>query len=171
MRQVLSIATLFALWFAGSPSLAQVPKVGDRFGDWVFTCKALSAEETVCALIQTVTIQAQQGRGRILTLNLRRVEDRKAEERKIALFALLPLGIYLPTGVAARVDQGPQFSMLLTTCTQTGCEAETELDGKTLGALKAGQQLFIGFKTSSQSEVLTIAASLKGVTKGLEALP
>ena len=171
MRPVLAITTVFTLALAGSAGLAQSPKVGERFGDWVFTCKALSSEQTVCALTQTVTVKAQQGRGRILTLLLRRLEDQETKRRKIILLALLPLGIYLPTGVAARIDQGPQFPLQLRTCTQTGCEAAAELVDKTLGAFKAGNQLFIGFKTAAKGKVFTIPASLKGVTKGLEALP
>ena len=40
----------------GLPAAAQEskPKVGDRIGDWGFQCQAVSANQNICGLIQTI---------------------------------------------------------------------------------------------------------------------
>lgn len=168
-----AIVFLLAL-LAAAPVLAQ-PKSGDKFGDWLFTCKALGPDKTECGLTQTVTVQQQgQAQSRILSLYLQRVapgEEAKDKTAKIYLFAIVPLGIFLPSGIAAKVDQGEQFEFAVRTCVASGCEAVVELDEAKLTAMRAGQKLLVGFKPSPAGKTIVVPASLNGITKGLAALP
>lgn len=164
-----ALAFALLLCLAAPQARAEAPKSGDHFGDWIFTCRALGPGQTECGLAQTISIKSDKGQGRILSLYLQRRKIEK--ERKLVLYAIVPLGIYLPTGVAARVDKGEQFPLLVRTCTAGGCEAVTEIDDAKLAQLKAGQTLAVGFKPNAQGKTYTVPASLKGITKGLEALP
>ena len=139
-------------------------KVGERIGDWTFQCQAISAKETICALTQAfINKQANQ---RILTLTLRPF----GPDKKLMLFALLPLGVYLPTGLTGTIDDGTPFFYTWQRCTNQGCEASTEIDATRRTAMKAGKVLAVSFKGQADAEPLVVSASLKGITQGLKEL-
>lgn len=158
-------AMTFALCFFSLAGQAQTaPKVGDAIGDWIFNCRALSATETLCFLNQTIA-EAKSKR-QIMSLTLRKV----GPEKKLALIVNVPLGVYLATGIGAKVDEGEQFNLIWQTCNQQGCQAALSLDEAKKKALKSGKQLLVGFKGRPDAKAVTVAASLKGVTAGLKAL-
>jgi len=159
-----------ALLFVAGQTQADAPKVGDKFGDWIFACKALGPEKTVCAIVQNIDYQTEQVQKRLLTLTVRRLQSPESKTSKTILLARLPLGIFLPSGVAARIDETEQFPMFVQTCSQMGCEAVVELDKQKLRGMKAGKKLFIGFKVQANSKVVTIPASLIGFSKGIAVL-
>ena len=138
-----------------------VPKVGDRIGDWNFQCKAVSEKQNICALIQTLI--NSETKERILTLVLRRA----GKDKKLALFATAPLGIFLAPGIAGKVDDGTPFKFIWQRCTMKGCQAATVVDAELEKALKAGNQLIIGFESD---QTIALGASLKGIAKGIKAL-
>lgn len=140
------------------------PKVGDRIGDWTFQCRAVSANKNVCSLNQTlVDKETRQPR---LALTLRRI----GSDRKLALFVMAPLGVFLAAGIAGKVDEGKQFDFAWQRCTRQGCQAAAIVDAELEGALKAGARLRVAFKLQPSAEFITYAASLKGVTQGLTAI-
>ena len=67
-----------------------------------------------------------------MNLTIRRSDNAKTKTRRAMLAALMPLGIFLPAGVAARNDKGEQFALVPQTCTKNGCEAAVVLNDKTL---------------------------------------
>ena len=140
------------------------PNVGDRFGDWTYICKALSKKRTVCALTQTrVNPRTKQ---RVLKLTFRKM----GKSGKLALIVAAPLGIHLATGMGGKVDKGKQFTLVWQSCTNQGCTAAVEVDDKLGIAIRAGKQLLIAFKPRANVDALKFAVSLRGVTRGLEAL-
>lgn len=141
-----------------------VPKVGDRIGDWNFLCKALSEKQNVCALIQTLI--NSETKEKVLTLVLRRV----GKDRKLALFATAPLGIYLDAGIAGKIDDGKPFTFSWQRCTTKGCQAVAVVDAELEKALKAGNRLMIGFEAQPNAQTVALDASLKGLASGLKAL-
>ncbi len=149
---------------------AQAPKVGDKFGDWNFNCRAVGQDTTVCGLYQIVLWETESGKSPIMNLTIRRFDDTKTKTRRTVLAALMPLGIFLPAGVAARIDKGEQFALVPQTCSKNGCEAAVVLNDKTLATLKAGKELFVGFQVGLGGKVVTVSVSLAGITKGLTAL-
>ncbi len=140
-----------------------VPKE-DRIGDWNFHCKALSDKQNVCALIQTLV--DTETKKRVLTLVLRRV----GKDKKLALFATAPLGIYLAAGIAGKVDDGKPFTFIWQRCTTQGWVAVAVVEAELEKALKSGNRLLIGFETQPNAQTIALGASLKGVTPGLKAL-
>ena len=88
------LATLLLLGAVGlaAPADAQQPKVGDKFGDWAFNCRAVGQDKTVCGLFQIVVWETDTGKSPIMNLTLRRFDDSKSKTRKTLLAALMPLG-------------------------------------------------------------------------------
>lgn len=159
----LGVALLLAVSQTGAQEAAPV-RAGDHFGDWTFSCEALGPSRTRCALVQELMMQ--DGAARILRLTLGRL----GSENEMALLALAPLGVYLPAGVAIKVDQGEQVAMQMQTCVQAGCEAALRIDNNLLKALKRGRTLFVGFKSGPAEETITVPASLAGISQGIRAL-
>ncbi len=130
-RLIVALLVAAATAITGSAH-AQAPKVGDKFGDWNFNCRAVGQDDTVCGLYQIVLWETESGKSPIMNLTIRRSDDAKTKTRRAMLAALMPLGIFLPAGVAARNDKGEQFALVPQTCTKNGCEAAVVLNDKTL---------------------------------------
>ena len=52
---------------------------------------------------------------------------------------VIPLAIGAGIGLAARVDEGAQFSLILQTCTNQGCEGAVAVDAAMRRSLRAGE--------------------------------
>ncbi len=107
MKEIFKIVctAVLALDAMASAATAQsAPKVGDAIDDWTFNCRVLSASETVCGLNQRI-VETKSKRP-IISLTLRKV----GPEKKLALIVNVPLGVYLATGIGAKVDEGEQFT-------------------------------------------------------------
>lgn len=142
------------------------PKVGDRIGAWTFQCQALSADETVCALVQIASDTKSQRQ--ILKAVVHPVG--KGKQSKLRLVVTVPLGIFLATGIAGKIDEGEQFNFVLLTCRQTGCEAAVDIDDKMKRAMRAGKQLVVAFKPRPDGEAFGVRVSLNGFTAGIRTL-
>lgn len=153
----------FIMLFVSSHAAAGL-EPGNKFGDWLHECETGSDDKPICALTHTVT--SSDGEGTLLKLTIRKL----GTEQKPVLVALVPLGIYLPSGVVGMADASPQFSLVLQTCTVLGCEAIFPMNPKQLWRLKAGKQLVIGFKAQRGSSTVTLSISLAGVSEGLLAM-
>ena len=138
------------------------PKVGDRFGDWVFGCMALAEGKTACALTQTIV--SKKDNRRIVKFSLAHNEKKGA----LVLTAVLPLGIHLPSGASGAIDQGRAFQYTLETCLQFGCIATYAVDGSFLKAMQSGQKLNINFSFNGGKQPVAIAGSLSGLAEGLK---
>lgn len=166
MRLVAGLLMLSLLGLNSAYSQGTKPKVGDRIGDWTFQCRALSAQDTVCALVQ---IAADEKTKRQLMKAVVHPVG-KGKDRKLRLVVTLPLGIFLATGIAGKIDDGKQFNFVLLTCRQNGCEAAVDIDAKMRNAMRAGKQLVVAFKPRPKSEAFGVRVSLNGFTAGIRTL-
>lgn len=139
-------------------------KVGDRFGDWVFGCKALAAGKNACFLSQSV--MAKKGNRRLLMLSLGNNIEKKENE----LAAMLPLNIYLPSGVSATVGQDKPFSFVVQRCSRQGCVATAKVDSSLLKSLQSGEKITVKFSTKTDGKPAEVEATLKGLADGVKAL-
>ena len=170
MNRSLAAIFLLAAVALATPAGAQQPKFGDKFGDRSFNCRAVGQDKTVCGLFQIVMWETESGKSPIMNLTIRRFDDIKSKDRKTVLAALMPLGIFLPAGVVARIDKGEQFALVPQACTKNGCEAASILDAAMLADMRAGKELVVGFQVGAGGKVVTVSGSLTGITKGLAAL-
>lgn len=147
------------------PQLALAePKIGDKFGDWVFECSAIAEGKTACALTQTIV--AQKDNRRIVKFSFAR-DDKKSIN---AITALLPLGIDLASGVSGSIDQGKPFQYQLKTCIQQGCIVTYAVDSTFLKSLQSAKKLNISFMGVNATKPVAISGSLNGVSDGLKAI-
>jgi invasion protein IalB len=163
---VLAIA-VFMLHFH-SAHAAQKFTRSQAFGDWVLKCskdndpKAKNSKEK-CSLQQSMV---NEKRVRVLAVSIVKVAKRA---EKLIVFAL-PLGFYLPDGVKVTVDKGKPRNLLVTNCTQSGCNARISLDKKLSKELYKGEKLKITLFTGDRTKKLDFAVSLKGISGGVKAV-
>ena len=124
MRYLISAAVL-GMTLGSWPAFAQdnQPKVGQKFGDWVFQCSAVAQNQTDCAFVQTIV--TPDGKRQVAQLQM--LEQRTAPGTYI-LTVVLPLGLDIQNGVTARVDQAEPVPATLKTCLPRGCIASMPLD-------------------------------------------
>lgn len=128
------------------------------YGDWRYDCPQGQA----CRIYQSL---AEQGAERaFLTMEVVRREQGGTYGS-----ITLPLGIYLPPGVALRVDQGLTRELPVTVCLPGGCKVLLALDDKLLDAMKRGNRLRLRFYQASEDPV-EVGLSLRGFTAGHAAL-
>jgi invasion protein IalB len=142
---------------------ANALKSGQKFGEWTYLCTEKEDGDNRCFLAQDRVIE---GKGRALRLLL----GRFSSKGEMVLKALTPLGIYLPSGVAYKIDENPQAPMVLQNCTAEGCEAAVLVDDKLLKDLQGGKKLVVGFTSGAAEKTIGVDAQLEGLVKGLEAL-
>lgn len=157
-----------AATFLALPATAQdaKPKLGERIGDWVYQCQALSANENICGLVQTVI--DNKTKRQVVGIAVRYAG--KGDKRRLGLFVTVPLGIYLGAGIGGKIDTSDQFKFNLQSCNQRGCQGATVIEGPMLADLKKGKRLIVGFKARADSQTIAVPVSLKGFTNGLQAI-
>ena len=154
---------IFACLFHTAAFSAEA-KVGDKFGDWVFECRAVTAGKSLCFLTQTVL--AQKGNRRLLKLSLGHNVEKKENE----LAALVPLGIHIPSGVSGTIGQDKPFALVVQTCNRQGCVATAKVDAALLKSIQAGEKLAINFSTRKEGKPIVVEATLKGLADGVKAI-
>jgi invasion protein IalB len=170
------------VWMAGSIGLGMMafllvtlllssiveagPRVGDRFGDWVFSCKAYGPGETKCALTQEMRLK--KGGKRILWVSLGYV----GKANVLALMIRAPLNSFLPSGVQVKVDSGRQNKMLFQQCKKEGCITIKKISKNFRDELSRGNKLTAQFKLILKKGTIKIpvSISLRGTERGLLAL-
>jgi invasion protein IalB len=139
-------------------------KVGDRFGDWIFECRAISADKTICALSQIIALKENN---KVMTKLSLRNDKSKGEPE---LIALVPLGVYLPSGVTGTFDQGRPFQFTVQRCTQQSCIASVKADSVMLKTMQSSEKVAISFSGQADAKPIVLTGSLKGLAEGLKAI-
>lgn len=147
------------------PVLAK-PERGKAFGDWVVDCETAPDGKDSCFLSQTQTMQQQQQSGRLIKVSIGYI----GPQGKPAMVAILPLGIWLPTGAAYQIEGQAQKPLALQRCLNEGCIASAELDEAALGQMRKAKSLTIGIKADPNGQTIAIPVSLKGFDAGLKSL-
>jgi invasion protein IalB len=164
------IAAFFGLAavFLALPAAAQEaqPKVGERIGDWVFQCQAVSASENICGLVQTII--DNNTKQQVVGVAIRYAGA--GESKRLGMFVTVPLGIFLGSGIGGKIDAADQFKFNLITCNQRGCQGAAEITPAMLTDLKKGQRLIVGFKARADANTIAVPVSLKGFTDALKAI-
>ena len=164
------IAAFIGLFAAvlGLPAAAQEskPKVGDRIGDWVFQCQAVSANQNICGIIQTVI--DNNTKRQVVAVAIRYAGT--GEAKRLGMFVTVPLGIFLGSGIGGKIDTSEQFKFNLQTCNQRGCQGAAEITPAMLADMKKGQRLIVGFKARADANTIAVPVSLNGFTDALKAI-
>ena len=72
----------------------------------------------------------------------------------------VPIGLYLPAGIAIQVDEAAPVRLAVQTCDLKGCYAGEQMSAELLSAMKAGKKLAIVFQNLNKQNItvpLTLA--------------
>jgi len=138
---------------SGDTSAKPNPNTPQAFKDWLFKCEA---EPKRCFAFQHTSLQ-ETGQ-RLLGV----VVGNLGPEGKQILHLTVPLGIYIPPGVAMKIDQGQQITVPVFTCTPTGCEAMLDLEAPLLSDLERAKAMNVAFLDAVTRRQITVTVSLAG---------
>jgi len=104
-----------------------------------------------------------------VALSLVIVKSKQGDKDVVMMRVLVPIGVYLPTGVALEVDGAAVGRVPFTRCRPQICEALAEASPETLAKMKKGTAAnFIVYEAPGLGIPLKI--SLEGFSAGMESL-
>jgi invasion protein IalB len=160
-KTLISLSAIF-LWLSSLSALEN----GQQFKDWIVECYKLDSSTQNCGLVNHIYItKTKQLIAKVTLLN--QVIDGK---ETLVMTVILPHNVYLPAQVALKVDQGKQYKISYYTCTKVGCEAQGFVRNPLIQAMKAGNQLHLGYVDVVTLQTILLPVSLSGITAGLNAL-
>lgn len=180
----LRVQTLLAactIWLAAAEVMAQTdgPDAGDlpqapegitadeianntAFGDWIIVCEAVTIRQTVCRLVQELSLRdSDRMLARFIALP---VED------GAILVAQLPMGVYLPGGAVFRfseMDEEPQREMIWQRCFGDVCEAAIPLPDEELAIFARAEAMLFGFRMDADAEPIVLRVDVSRFAEAL----
>jgi len=141
------------------PQQAESYKMGRKmqYSNWILQCiEAQSTGNEQCNLIHQINNQDNR--------QILKVELLKSNNNKLMLFHV-PLGTYLPAGAKLIVGE-QEYSMPITSCLATGCQAKIEVDWNLNQKLKREEKAIMQLLHINQQQKINIEFSLMGYSKG-----
>ncbi|MBP2316712.1 invasion associated locus B family protein [Azospirillum soli] len=160
----LFIPSLTALSVLAAFPVLAASHAGKTFGDWAVECERAPGGETRCFLSQTQLLK--ESNARLLKTSVGYLGPK--EEPMLVL--LLPLGVDLRAGIALKVDDSPQLTLVYQQCVQDGCMAAVPLNGPTLAALRKAKRIQVGMMPYASTQTMTVNVSPNGLASGMDAL-
>jgi invasion protein IalB len=157
----------------------QAPAIkSQKFDDWYYRCSGSEGTEA-CEVAQIAQVAKDGENVNVLTLAIAAApagsqgkgEKGKGEKGRpgLTLTALLPLNVFLPSGLSIKADGKPVAKLDYRNCNQAGCWAQLALDTKTATALKKGSTAE-GLVRLMNGQDVNIRFSLKGLQPALDEL-
>jgi len=137
------------------------PAASEVFQDWVLTCEAVGKP---CYVSQSANLK-ETGQ-RVLRVAVGYLDA----ESKPLLHLSVPLGIYIPAGVALKIDEVAQLKAEVRTCTASGCEAILHLDNSLSESLEAAKTSQVAFLDALTRRQIVIVVSMAGFKEAYGAL-
>jgi invasion protein IalB len=152
----------------GQPQLPPTETIG-KFGDWEVQCtelpKAANADKATrnCGMIQTAKYEKNQNIGISVIVSKLKREDKPT----ILMRVMVPIGVYLPTGIPVEIDGNALPNRLVfTRCLPRVCEGFGEASPESLNKfLKGNMATFYLYDRPGNGYPLKI--SLSGFAKAL----
>ena len=144
-----------------------------KFDDWYYRCTSSEGADA-CEVAQVAKVTRDGENVNILTLAIAASpapSQGKGEKGKprLMLTALLPLNVFLPSGLSIKADGKPVAKLAYRNCNQSGCWAQQALDTKMTAALKKGSAAE-GLVRLMNGQNVNIRFSLKGLKPALDEL-
>lgn len=139
---------------------------GQTFGAWTVTCEAIAVNETACILNQNLLRSSDNA----FLAQMLAFWSADGSQRYLA--ARVPLGVYLPTGFAMRIDDSEEvIPFVWQACSQTLCEALIEIDDTMLADLTAPDTTIVAsYRPNLVTEPVVFRFGMGGADTGLAAL-
>jgi len=135
------------------------------FKDWGYKCETPKGfDQEICFIFQRVTNKENNKKIADVTVAY------APKVNKPIMVITLPLGVFLPSGIQIKVDDGKEAARApFVQCITDGCQARVPLDDKLMGMMKGGNRLRIAFFTPQQKQ-LAFPISLSGFTAAMNSL-
>ncbi len=146
-----------------SPPYSAVKTELAAFNDWVVQC--VDTENTTpdhCTLYYYISLDNGYP---LLVFQINRTTLQQAGEQYIGIFNV-PLGVYLPSGIAVEIDQSVAWHLTFERCDQNGCYAGDLMGNHVISALQQGNEAVVQF-TDVAGQLISARISLIGFTDGL----
>ncbi|MFS2175356.1 invasion associated locus B family protein [Rhizobium pisi] len=160
-----------ALAQSPDPAVQPAPAIkSQKFDDWYYRCTGSEGTQA-CEVAQVAQVAKDGKPVNVLTLAISAPPAGPADKRKprLVLTALLPLNVFLPSGLSIKADGKPVARLDYRNCNQTGCWAQLALDSKTAATLKKGATAE-GLVRLMNGQDVNIRFSLKGLKPALDEL-
>jgi len=145
--------------------LAAMGADGDKFTDWTMRCeKPEESVEERCHIFQNAKDDSNgQDIAHMAVGYMPQIEEP-------LIIIMLPLGVFLPSGIELRIDQQEPIRLPFEVCFPVGCRAGAPMKEPLMGAFRNGLGLTLKVQ-DVEGRAAEIPMSLKGFTAGLSALP
>ncbi|MBB3138552.1 invasion protein IalB [Rhizobium pisi] len=151
------------------PAVQPAPTVqSQKFDDWYYRCTGSEGAEA-CEVAQVAQVAKDGKPVNVLTLAISAPPAGPQGKPRLVLTALLPLNVFLPSGLSIKADGKPVARLDYRNCNQTGCWAQLALDSKTAATLKKGATAE-GLVRLMNGQDVNIRFSLKGLKPALDEL-
>ncbi|UVD59908.1 invasion associated locus B family protein (plasmid) [Rhizobium sp. Pop5] len=156
-----------------APAQAAPAIKSQKFDDWYYRCMGSEGAEA-CEVAQVAQVAKDGKPVNVLTLAISASPADKGDKGdkgkpRLVLTALLPLNVFLPSGLSIKADGKPVAKVDYRNCNETGCWAQLALDTKTTAALKKGTTAE-GLVRLMNGQDVNIRFSLKGLKPALDQL-
>ncbi len=149
----------------------QTADIVAKHGDWTLTCEKKEVKQSdgsskkPCAMVQST----QHAERKNVALTLILLKGEKDGKPNTMMRVMVPIGVFLPTGVALEIDGAAVGRVPFTRCLPQVCIAFAEASPPTLDKLKKGGKAnFIIYEAPGLG--MSLELSLKGFTAGLKNL-
>jgi len=153
----------------GAQSDAPEPTI-QSFGTWSTRCDENQNQAKRCHAFVNVAIGEDKQRLLYLGITYGPQDTDADGENELFLFAVTPLGTFLPAGIGWSIDGKESFSQQFMFCIPGGCQTEIMLTDERLAALKNGKEMEVMFRLVGKGDA-KIPLKLDGVTKAIAAIP
>lgn len=86
------------------------------------------------------------------------------------IFFELPLGIFLPAGMAITIENNEKILLPIRICSADGCKASMKLEQEMIDAMRKGTQGKIAFLEGAKQQQITVDISLMGFSQAFSSL-
>ena len=170
MRHILAL--LVVVWV--SELLTAKDAAAQKKSPWLVECLDKSDAKS-CRMshsrYQTKIVNGkQQNVGKVLTLTVLYIANKKTKKRAPHLSIKMPLGVSLIHNSAFQVDKNKAVNLPFLQCSNSGCDASIELNKKLLRSILAGMEIRVAFKIWPSTKRSVVISPLTGFTKSFRKL-
>lgn len=177
-RLISGVAAAGFIATAGAvPVSAQTPAPGqaddakiENFGTWSTRCEKNQAGAEQCHAFVDVRIGEEKQRVAYIGIGYSPKDVDEDGKQDLFMFAITPLGTFLPAGIGWDVDGKEKFSQQFMYCLPGGCQTEILLTKERLDAIKNGSEMKVTFRIVGKGDV-NVPVKLDGVSKAIGAVP
>jgi invasion protein IalB len=167
-----SPSPLFPAVTAGE-AVPATPVKSQKFDDWYYRC-AVAGTNASCEVAQVAQVAKDGKNVSVLTLAIARSsgvvgKDGKKSKPSLTLTTLVPLNVFLPSGLTIKADGKMLTRLAYRNCNQAGCWSQQVMDASSTDGL-AKSAVGEGLPKLINGQDISIRFSLKGLKAALAEL-